>query len=291
MSVTLWKLEVESNAAGLKVNQKGFCRLDCPACETRAGDADRNRSLSLNKRTGWFRCWRSACGWRGRLDGDFSDDDLEADGWVEEPSPLEDPGTLADVCTSRYAAQARAYLTSRRIPQSVWKAARLSVVVEGQTRDKGRIVFPTFAADGELIGWQSRHPDGRPPRYRTAEGMDRISLFYRDQHLTNGTGPIVLVEGPFDALAQWEIGAIGFLGKPSSQQLNRLLDSGRPLVWLLDGDAWKESLGYADWMRSKGKEDVWHVRLPGGEDPCSVMELAREAALYALAEQADVVCS
>lgn len=286
MSVS-WKLDVEESISGLRVSAKGYVRINCPACETRAGDADNSRSLSVSVRSGWYKCWRSACNWRGRLDGDFDEEDFDEE-WIED-TPLEDPGVLADVCTSRWAREARDYLTKRGIPAHVWAEAKLGVVVSGDQRNKGRIVFPTFSATGEMVGWQSRHPDGRPPRYRTAEGMDRVNLFYRDQHLTAGKGPIVLVEGPFDALAQWDLGAMGFLGKPSHAQLERLLGCKRPLVWLLDGDAWMESLGYTDWMRSLGKTDVWHVRLPPGEDPCSVKELAAEAATFALKEKSDVV--
>lgn len=280
-----WREQVERAVVGLRPGAKGFVRVNCPACEERHGSIDRKRSLSVNRWTGWWRCWR--CRWRGRLQ-DFQEDvEDDTEGWEEEPSELEDPGTLAPVATSRWAKDARDYLTRRGIPEQVWVEAGLGVAVTGKPSHKGRIVFPVTGPDGALIGWASRHPDGREPRYQTAGGMDRERLFYNDRQLTLGTGPVWVVEGPMDTLAVWPQ-AVGCLGKPSPKQLERLLICQRPVVFILDGDAWQEAEGCVERLRLAGKPDVWYVRLPPGEDPCTVPQLAREAAEYALAHQTDV---
>jgi DNA polymerase I-like protein with 3'-5' exonuclease and polymerase domains len=98
--------------------------------------------------------------------------------------------------------------------------------------------------DGRLMGWQARAI--RPvttTKYLTSAGTRKSCLLYGLTKVTDGTGPIVLAEGPTDV---WRLGhdAVAILGKkPSPQQRQLLLEiaEGRPIVIALDSDAATEA--------------------------------------------------
>jgi len=78
----------------------------------------------------------------------------------------------------------------------------------------------------------------------------------------------MVVEGVFDALALYP-NAVAVLGKASEAQMEALQESKRPVVIVLDGDAWQEGWAMAARLKFKGQR-AGSVRLPPKLDPDEV---------------------
>jgi DNA primase len=99
--------------------------------------------------------------------------------------------------------------------------------------------------------------------------MQRGKILYNAKALyADSTLPIIAVEGVFDALPYWPH-AVAFLGKPSYEQIEMLYETDRPVVVVLDGDAWRESWALAERLKLAGKKAAM-VRLPPKTDPNDV---------------------
>lgn len=273
--------------------RSGFARVQCPGCPDRIGKIDYKRSVSVNLENGWWRCWR--CDLRGRLPGDWEDEDEwdDGDGWedVEEEDDVEEPSDYLPLAgsTSRAVVPAIRFLRKRGVPPEVWGHARLGYARVGD--HKHRVIMPIWAPDGRSLGWVGRHVAGGWPAYYTASGMDRRRLFYNDAALGQGNGPLLVTEGPLDALRHWPT-AIAALGKPTDDHFARLLEflrtTDRPVVTALDGDAWEEGLGLAVALRVHSP-NAFALRLPHAEDlDTTDPELVRAGVAYALEHRCDV---
>jgi len=98
-------------------------------------------------------------------------------------------------------------------------------------------------------------------------GMARGLYLYNQATLyAPSQAPVFVVEGTLDAVYLWP-DAVALLGMWTDQQIEILCTSERPLVVLLDGDAWKEAL--ADILRMYGKTAV-SIRLGPKLDPDDV---------------------
>lgn len=276
-----------------RVTGSGYSRVNCPACWERHGSPDHKASLSANRETGWWKCHR--CDWRGRLAG-FHDDPADRLALVPDDPPVievEEPSDYWPLGPeSRWVLRrATAYLDTRGIPESTWTAARLGYARTG--RHQGRIILPMEDADDwRTLGFAARTIRGDVPKYLTALGLDRSWSLYNGDQLTSGSlDPILGVEGPISALRHWPR-AVAYLGKPTTGQLARLARasraSGRPIVQVLDGDAWRAGLASAQTLRAAGVA-CWALALPAGQDPDThdPVELW-DAALYAAREGTDV---
>src|SRR5262249_44725052 len=117
-------------------------------------------------------------------------------------------------------------------------------------------------------------------------------VLYGLEQVREGTGPVLVTEGPTDV---WRAGgdAVALLGKHASDQQIRLIREhlrGRPLVVVLDADAEDEAVKLTDQLRqaragSRLRPDaapVVRAVLSEGCDPC---DCSREE-LWKLAEQA-----
>lgn len=231
--------------------------VNCPACLSRAGSTDTRRRCRISLTTGWWRCYRPACGARGRLDGDWAED-VEVEDWGDHSwDPPSDFSLLTE--GARVLQPGRDYLEERGVPQECWERAGVGYALEGAER--GHIIVPAIGHDGEPIGWVARAVRGKG--LRTAPGMDRWRRLLNEPALIRGPGhAVALVEGPIDCLAQWwrpPNGATAFLGKPTPKQLQRVAAlcgrSGTVPVVALDGDTVvpqrNEALATARWLRSK----------------------------------------
>lgn len=279
--------------AGRRVAASGWVRGNCPFCELKTGTADKRQCLGLHVFTGEWHCFR--CGTAGLLQE--LPDNVEArerrDTKAEAPKielpegflPLfEEPGL-----SFPFTDPARAYLTNRGLPAEVGREAKIGVVLAGKYR--GRVVVPVFDPLGRvLVGWSARSYVESPfPKYLYPTGMDRRSIVFNGAALLRDTSdPVFGVEGVFDALALWP-DAIAFLGKPSGPQVEALVATKRPVVALLDGDAWRESLALMLRLRLRGHA-AGSVRLPPKRDPATVdaAEVRRLASL-SLASGAQVL--
>lgn len=188
------------------------------------------------------------------------------------------------------------YLRRRGVSDFVVTEAQIGAVFEGERMHEGRIFVPILDSDNRTWrGWSARLWDrpksedpwddllglndpapvalGRkrwtPPKYLYPSGMDRAHLLYNSAALDDLTDePLLLVEGVFDALPYYPQ-AVAFLGKPSEEQVERLMRSERPLVACLDGDAWQIGEMLSMRLRFAGRTAGW-VKLPPKEDPGTV---------------------
>jgi hypothetical protein len=279
------RAQVAEAIDGLRPNDAGWIYIHCPACQS---GHEHGRKMYVSARTGWYRCW--TCDTVGRLHGDWSEFE-EEDGWEDVESEIEEPSDFHELPGTSLALRgAREFLAARRVPDQVVIAAGLGYAARGKHR--GRIIMPIPGPDGEWVGWVGRgipHARTRRP-YHTAEGMDRKRTFYNDPAITDPTDrPLIVTEGPFDALRHWPL-AVSCLGKPTPTHVIRLgsrVRKDRPIIVALDGDAWREGLGIAEVLRSRGRIS-YALALPRGEDLDSTNAQTVTAAIrYAIANDTD----
>ncbi len=239
----------------------GWLRTNCPFCPSRLGTPDRRVAFGYQTSTGGYHCFR--CGARGHIDGPLVNlpqvepaDRVE----LEMPSsflPLsEEPAASALV-----AEDARCYLLGRGIGPELWRVARIGVAVSGH--HFGRVIVPMFDDLGERwIGWVGRAwVDGAPMPYLYPRGMERASLLYNHDALLRVTDePAMICEGVFDTFPVWPDG-VAVLGKPSNRQVDALLSARRPLVIVMDADAWRDGWALVMILRMRGCR-AGAVRLP-----------------------------
>jgi hypothetical protein len=263
---------VELAVADARANEAGYVRVNCPFCLDTCGKEDRTRCLSVSVTTGRFKCFR--CATRGRID-------LEPDVRPvvrpnEGPKVFGPPDGFMELTreparSALSCEDARTYLRSRGLAdEEVWEAAHLGCCIDG--RYSGRIVIPVLSPTDDWWGWVSRAWVKKADRpYLNASGMELGSkgMLYNHVALEEDTDqPVLVMEGAFDALAYWPR-AVAVLGKPTRAQVLSLRDTARPVVIVLDGDAWEEAEMLALTLRLEGKHAGW-VRLPPCVDPDEV---------------------
>lgn len=231
------------------------------------GKPDRRRSLSYDQATGWYRCFR--CKTVGRID---SPDGPAYVAPVENSAPLEiSPPEGFELLseeleqTSHGGFLAGQYLRSRNVFPHMWKALGIGACLSGAYY--GRVVVPIMDSAGKWLGWVGRvwAKKAETPYYYPP-GMKRGNLLYNRTALDLLIqDPILVVEGVFDAIHLWPDG-VAVLGKPSLPQLDMLLSSSRPVVFVLDGDAHDEAWGLMAKFRLAGKPSGY-IKLPALKDP------------------------
>jgi len=280
-----YRFEIAEAVRGLTAGASGHVRVGCPACIDRVGRADRKRSCSVNTRNGWWRCFR--CDFRGRLPGFDDADGFEDDseGWEDVPTEVEEPSDFHALPGMARSLEApRKYLRERGISFEAVKGAGLGYAIRGKHR--GRIIMPIDSPSGTRLGWVGRTILERGRKYHTAEGMNRRVTFYNDAALSTGSSPLVVTEGPFDALRHWPT-AVACLGKPTPDHIGRLRVLDRPVVIALDGDAWREGLSVARSLRLSGVR-AYALALPPCEDLGSTEpEKIAEAVAWAVDHESD----
>ena len=247
-------------------NRGGWINVDCPFCESRVGKPDRKRRLGINASTGRYKCFR--CDVWGYLRGDFEHATASVptvDAW-EKPSDYQPIGAASE-SHSMLLRDAFAFLKQRHVRVDTFTPAQIGVALCGA--DAGRVILPCVGSDGAWFGWVGRHwRNGATMPHKTAPGMQR-NRFYNERAVDVVTDlPLLVVEGPLDALPYWPH-AVACLGKPNADQLASLYRAQRPIAFCLDGDAWQESQSHA-WRLSFDGRRAGFVRLPAGEDPNSL---------------------
>lgn len=254
----------------------GWQRADCPLCEGITGKADDRASMGLNADTGGFVCHK--CQVHGRLPPDLHERQ-EDDGFELEDEPAQERAVEpADGYTPLYERPgfdtllldpARAYLEGRGLSPWALREAEVGAAVSG--RLAGRVIVPVLGADplGPWHGWVGRdYTNTMELRYRYSKGMTRDRLW--NQRRLHGDDPVMVVEGVFDGLPYWPA-AVALLGKPTKHHLDVFTTPTvrASVVVCLDGDAWEEGWTFSLTLAHLGVR-AGHVRLPPGEDPCSV---------------------
>ncbi len=228
-------------------------------------------SLAFNSETNWYRCLR--CGTKGRVKV-IPDYLLRTGGILEkqEVTTFQPPDHFTPLASATQSIAFQTpvnYLASRGISKRIVAEAGIGACMAGKFA--WRVVVPIFARKGHTwLGYSARDWTNRSPlRYRYPSGMQRGKILYNAAALDSPSKePIIAVEGVFDALPYWPH-AVAFLGKPSGEQKEMLLETERPIVVVLDGDAWRESWALAERLKLAGKKAAM-VRLMPKTDPNSV---------------------
>ena len=286
--------------SGRRPSRKGWVRANCPFCELSTGKADKKQCLGLRVDTGGWHCFR--CGAAGYLH--MGEEELaevankrpaaltleEATRAIEPPDgfvPLfEDDDFAGDFFRSYLTGTGRTEDGERKreLPEAVCRAAGIGAVYSGcgsdcragdpprrciRCRIRGRVVVPILDADGPWLGWSARAVFSSSRKYLYPEDMARADILYNRRALSVETDkPALVVEGVFDALALWP-DAVAVLGKPSEPQKEMLRAAARPVVTVMDGDAWREGRALSDWLRFHGRR-AGYVRMAPGVDPDEV---------------------
>jgi len=260
----------EAAFANATKGKSNWWRANCPFCPIKLGKTDRRWSFSILVGEWVYHCFR--CGTVGKLKGPPSgaagitiDEVDETPVKIVAPEHFmwlgEDPGDTAMV-----TEDPRQYLYARGVPQETIRQARVGCCLDGEFA--GRIIVPLIDDDEIWQGWVGRYWHDRkvPLRYRYPEGMKRGDLLFNSNALRLvSRKPVYVVEGVFDALPHWP-NAVACLGKPTAPQKEMLLHAARPIVVVLDGDAWLEGRALAWWLKRKGK-DSYFIKLPAATDP------------------------
>jgi len=252
----------------------GWMRTHCPFC------GGRDDSFSYNPETTYYHCFR--CTTKGVLDrsqvealeeefaAEREANKAKNDAELEAITRPPDGFFLLAGDTSASLAPARDYLHSRGIPERVWHEAQVGACAFG--RYAGRVVIPNLMRDGSWYGYTTRvwgKPIDKKLKYRYPPGGWRGEVLHNQPALWEETDEhLYVVEGAFDALYLWPH-AVAVMGMPSEKQIALLSTSTRPLVVVLDADAWEKGLMLSLRLRLEGCV-AGCVKLLDGADPDEV---------------------
>lgn len=167
---------------------------------------------------------------------------------------------------------ARDYLVARRVTPNLWQPTAIGITYDDPHVPQ-RLIFPIKDTDGTKWAGYSARPWIAKPRtpvtYKYPEAMDRGRLLWNFEALLVETDePVMVVEGVLDGLPYWP-NAVATLGKPTHEQMPLYFQAQRPIVFALDGDAWRQGKGIAEQLAWQRVEATW-IRIPPCEDPNSV---------------------
>ncbi len=258
----------------------GWIRASCPFCAGSGGGARDN--FGYNPQTTQYYCFK--CQISGNLGGSgqspyrpYIEETVKAHLLGEERPTMEVPPGYVSLSSPEEYRKYKArgpieYLRNRKINPSLIEQAKIGYFgVDVPYGDRQRVVIPILdTSEKAWLGWVGRKWEkGHDPRYtyRYNPGFDRRETLYNSHALTvsSDTHPIFIVEGAFDALYLWPH-AVAVLGTYSEYQVQLLLQSKRPLVVVLDGDAHDLAMGFALKLDLYGAH-VGCIRLPGRKDP------------------------
>jgi len=171
----------------------------------------------------------------------------KTDDVVELPKEFQPLATASR--TSIIANKVRKYLYERGITDNDFIKYNVGYTTTGDYG--GRIIIPSYSESNRLNYFVGRTYEGAYFKYRNPETSRDIIFF---ENLINWNQPIILCEGPFDAMSIRR-NAIPILGKNiSNSLLKKIITSGVEDIYIaLDQDAQKEALKYCEQFLSLGK--------------------------------------
>jgi hypothetical protein len=191
---------------------------------------------------------------------------------------------LADA-DNRYTAAFLGYLSSRGFTQAREFCQQYDLRYCLTGRYRWRVIVP-FYENKELVGWTARTISPTEQlRYDTLSPTDgaRIdpsSYVWNRNRVADGSGVLVVVEGPLDALKlDWYMPqddmtpaqVTCLFGKPKHGQLEFLARTARryhKILIAMDADAYSDSVALAGQLRElSGGYDCRAVKLVGVKDP------------------------
>ena len=268
--------------------------------------------LSVNLFKDEFHCW--TCGWGGfrvRADGTrgsgllplFKDGDPRKRDYmrlleeftphVEKPKEYVRPTlptnfkSLSKPTRSPFCTRAMAYLDQRGLSSEDILLYKLGYCEDGEY--KNRIIIPSFDSQGELNFFVGRTYYSDPRKYKHGE-FDKDIIF--NDLLVDWTQPIVITEGPFDAMKAGT-NSIPLQGNSiltESLLFKRILFEGKPVYFALDADAMKQQLRIISKFQKYGSECML-IDLTGKKDPgeMSKEEFKRRYEAASRIGQADIL--
>jgi DNA primase len=255
-----------------------FCPLPPPeGCDGK----HHKRKLSINLQKDVWHCW--VCGQGGRnllrliaIGGKEHPDYMEYSAEVEAAKEKKEatkeydrvrlPKEFRPLCVpsaSPYYHQAIAYLDRRGVTAEDILTYKLGYAEDGPLKE--RIIFPSFDEHGELNFVVGRAIWERiSPPYMTNGRYNKDIIF--NDILVDWSRPIVLVEGPFDAVKAGT-NSVPLQGKFLSDRLiARVLLKEVPVYIALDEDAAADTLAIAERLKGYGVE-TYIVEWKGVKDP------------------------
>lgn len=129
-----------------------------------------------------------------------------------------------------------------------------------------RIIIPSYNFEGNLNYFTARSFDGSNYKYKNPSYSRNIIPF---EFFINWELPIILCEGPFDAIAI-KRNVIPLLGKTISENLmKKIITSKVNKIYIaLDKDAFKQTLNLCEKLMNLGKK-IYLIELPG-KDPADL---------------------
>ena len=151
--------------------------------------------------------------------------------------------------TSIIANKVRKYLYERGLTDNDFIKYNVGYTTTGDYG--GRIIIPSYSESNRLNYFVGRTYEGAYFKYRNPQTSRDIIFF---ENLINWNQPIILCEGPFDAMAIRR-NAVPILGKNiSNSLLKKIITSGVEDIYIaLDQDAQKEALKYCEQFLNLGK--------------------------------------
>jgi len=250
-------------------------RAVCPFCE-RKGYSGRKKNLDFDKARGWWLCWR--CNSRGKIDG-WETSDAAAELAPSDVTTFDPPKSFISIGRgkgrqSMLTYGARTYAAKRGIGVDVWERANLGQIMrrEGDQDFTGRLIVPIMSVDEDFwLGWVGRDFTGEQESYKYPLGMNRGRVLYNQRALYVRTDvPVLGVEGTLDTMPFFP-NAVAFLGTYSQPQIDMMKDANRPILVVLDGDAWRKAEVLA-WLLHADGVRAGSYRLPPKKDPDECVE-------------------
>ena len=259
-------------------------RFNCPKCKhddyRLYVNPDRIRTdfFTGRQRQGWFLCFE--CHWRGPLEFLCQALGIDVEDFLASPdelrqrlmnyAPMAEEGVpqlhFPDKIPVLINDLAREYMVERGLTDRQIIDSGIFIRIEdGYTR----IYFPEFDLDGGIRYCVSRRylEDDNWPKYMSA-GSSKQRGVYRLAECEEGA-EITLVEGPLDALVQWENTAALYGTFLSDRQLKMLNSVSDKFLIALDADAYSFAAELGEKLMDRGKQ-VRVAILPPGEDPASL---------------------
>ena len=249
-----------------KQTSRGNHAYHCPFCKHHKPKMEVNFTENKKGHNPWH-CW--VCNTRGKTIPNLLKK-IEAYDKIEEAKKLIPQGSFVeevivrndlalpkeytpfiDNPTSLMARHAYAYLKRRGVTQEDMIKYHMGYCENGEY--KNMVIIPSYDAIGNLNYFTARSFEKEPFRKYKNPSVSRDIVPF--EMFINWNSPLVLCEGPFDAIAI-KRNAIPLLGKNIQTNLMKKIVSSKveKIYIALDSDALKSSLKFCEKFMNEGKE-------------------------------------
>ena len=261
-----------------KRTARGNQAYHCPFCNHHKPKLEVNFTENKKGHNPWH-CW--VCGKKGKtIKGLFKLLKAPSDKFIELGKLVKTGSEVEEVIVQNVVELPKEFIPFFPDDKTIkWKQAYYYLKSRGVTDDdiikynigycgfgryQNMVIIPSYDKDGILNYFTGRSFEKDPfIKYRNPECSRDIIPF---ELFINWDSPLVLCEGPFDAMAI-KRNAIPLLGKNiQSNLLKRIVQSTVKKIYIaLDTDAIKQALKHCEYLLNQGKE-VYLVELDG-KDP------------------------